>query len=247
MTLTLDTLRGLLRQQLSVWPECAARYTALAGVAVRRLGPWTLQHNPARALSTLARVDAASIAARPCFLCRCHRPSIQAAAPLLGGRYELLVNPYPIFPLHFTIAATAHEPQSITAPGRLADMMALAAMMPGMAVFYNGPGAGASAPDHFHFQAVEAGCLEFLQSGFPYPVMEGVAPEADMCNAVAMGSRLVTIPRRAHRPQCYGESGHLVSPGAIDLCGTLILPRRHDFDTLTLPEATLIARDVTGR
>ena len=38
---------------------------------------------------------------------------------------------------------------------RFADMVGLAMALPGLALFYNGAACGASAPDHFHFQAVE--------------------------------------------------------------------------------------------
>lgn len=49
------------------------------------------------------------------------------------------------------------------------------------------------------------------------------------------------LPRRAHRPQCFFASGHercVISPGAVDVAGLVILPRREDFDRMT-PETML--------
>jgi len=42
------------------------------------------------------------------------------------------------------------------------------------------------------------------------------------------------FPRRAHRPSCYGQgpSDFLISPGAADLGGVLIVPRREDFERI---------------
>ena len=101
--------------QLDEWPEARQRFGALAGCLTRTLDtpvrPITVQHNPARAVSTGAAADKGAIARRPCFLCRANRPTEQRALPF--GDYEILVNPYPIFPEHLTIACTAHTPQRI--------------------------------------------------------------------------------------------------------------------------------------
>ena len=157
-------LQSLLTRQLAGWPEAAQRYRDLREVQTKEITisgmPVRVQYNPARAVSTLARTDAASIAARPCFLCRGNRPQQQEALPFEGcdgRRYEILVNPFPIFPEHFTIPAVDHVPQQIA--GRFPDMLRLAEEFPDMTVFYNGPESGASAPDHFHFQM---GCKGFL-------------------------------------------------------------------------------------
>ncbi len=150
--------------QLEEWSEAAARYDALGGVEVKDIAVgdriFRAQYNPARILSTSAKVDAASLSVRPCFLCAENRPACQRGMDL--GNYELLVNPFPIFPRHFTIPAKRHIAQSIV--GRMADMAALAGMMPGYTVFYNGPRCGASAPDHMHFQA---GNTDFLSMPVP--------------------------------------------------------------------------------
>lgn len=159
------------RRQLEQWPDAAAAFAALEGVETREVDvdgfTFILQHNPARARSTAAKVDAASLAARPCFLCGSNRPAEQMSQRFdVGHEFELLVNPFPIFPLHFTIPSVHHEPQSITAKGGPvpADMFVMARRMPGMAVFYNGPRCGASAPDHMHFQAVEADRLPLVRA-----------------------------------------------------------------------------------
>ena len=133
-------MNDLMNRQLAAWPEAARRYRDLH--------------------STLARTDAAAIKARPCFLCRDNRPAQQEALPFEGcdsRRYEVLVNPFPIFPEHYTVPAVEHTPQRIA--GRFPDMLRLAEAFPDMVVFYNGPESGASAPDHFHFQM---GCKGFL-------------------------------------------------------------------------------------
>ena len=157
-------MQGLIDRQLAGWPEAARRYRDLREVQTKEITiggmPVRVQYNPARAVSTLARTDAASIAARPCFLCRENRPQQQESMPFEGcdgRRYEILVNPFPIFPEHFTVPAVDHVPQRIA--GRFPDMLRLADTFPDMTVFYNGPESGASAPDHFHFQM---GCKGFL-------------------------------------------------------------------------------------
>ena len=65
-------LQSLLTRQLAGWPEAAQRYRDLREVQTKEITisgmPVRVQYNPARAVSTLARTDAASIAARPCFL-----------------------------------------------------------------------------------------------------------------------------------------------------------------------------------
>lgn len=157
-------MHDLFDRQLAAWPEAARRYRDLQNIETKEIDlggmPVRVQFNPARAVSTLARIDATVIKARPCFLCRDNRPAQQEALPFEGcdgRRYEVLVNPFPIFPEHYTVPAVEHTPQRIA--GRFPDMLRLAETFPGMVVFYNGPESGASAPDHFHFQM---GCRGFL-------------------------------------------------------------------------------------
>jgi hypothetical protein len=112
-----------------------------------------VQVNPARRRSTLAKTDASSIAARPCFLCSENMPAEER-----GVAFEDLVimpNPFPVLPMHCTIAGREHRPQRIA--GRVDCLLRLASKLgPDLAAFYNGPRCGASAPDHFHFQAASA-------------------------------------------------------------------------------------------
>ncbi len=151
-------IKQFIEEQLASWPLAAKNHRALSENVITRslnIGSRTvyLQHNPLRATSTGANTDAASIAARPCFLCRQARPIEQSGIPF--REYEILVNPFPIFPDHLTIADIHHCPQRIST--RFADMLALADTMPEFTVFYNGPTCGASAPDHAHFQAAPSG------------------------------------------------------------------------------------------
>lgn len=122
---------------------------------------FTLQHNPQRAVSTLAKVDKESISGRPCFLCKKNRDPLQASLRV-SDRYEILVNPFPIFPFHLTIPDVSHKKQSIK--GRLQDLLSLSRLLESCTVFYNGPQCGASAPDHMHFQAVGEDLTDSFQS-----------------------------------------------------------------------------------
>lgn len=135
------------------WPLVAKNFADLARVEVRTFAfdgfSVRVQCNPARVVSSAAKVDAAAIAARPCFLCAHNRPSEQMAVAC--GDWEVLVNPFPIFPQHFTLAHKQHQPQEIVA--HIADFLDFARRLPDFVVFYNGPRCGASAPDHLHFQA----------------------------------------------------------------------------------------------
>ena len=153
----------LIAAQLRQWPLAQANYAALDAARLRTLEIGrtlvVLQCNPERRRSSGAKIDAASLAARPCFLCPQGQPPEQASLLWGGGRYKIQLNPYPIFERHLTISATEHVPQSLADPHRLADMLALSGDLPGYVVFYNGPRCGASAPHHHHFQAGNVGML----------------------------------------------------------------------------------------
>lgn len=139
-----------LSSQLATWTTARDNYAALANVEVKDLPCGVrVQFNPARMVSTGAKMDAATLKARKCFLCRANRPLQQNAIDC--GEYEFLVNPFPIFPRHFTIPTKRHTDQGLR--GRIADMVRFARELEGYTVFYNGPHCGASAPDHAHFQA----------------------------------------------------------------------------------------------
>ncbi|MCM1066590.1 MAG: DUF4922 domain-containing protein [Muribaculaceae bacterium] len=157
-------IESFIDSQLREWPLAAQNFDALKSVEVKEVGlpglTFKVQFNPARIVSSGAKVDAAAIKARKCFLCEANRPAEQSGIDC--GRYTILVNPFPIFPRHLTIPDKEHTPQRIA--GRMADMMRLAEELPGYTVFYNGPRCGASAPDHMHFQAGNSDFLTLPQA-----------------------------------------------------------------------------------
>ena len=154
MSVTSSQINKLLAEQIDEWPRASINYAALANVKVKSfgVGPLTLkvQFNPARIVSSAAKVDAKSLAERKCFLCHDNRPAVQRGIDW-GERYTILINPFPIFPRHLTIPDKSHTLQLIK--GRIADMLTLAGELDEYTIFYNGPRCGASAPDHMHFQA----------------------------------------------------------------------------------------------
>lgn len=113
-----------------------------------------------RTASATADVDKALAGERPCFLCRENRPAEQDSIIIDG--FELLVNPYPVYLHHLTIPAIEHRPQLIT-PEAIRQMTRLTRILPDMIIFYNGPRCGASAPDHFHFQAIQKMCATNME------------------------------------------------------------------------------------
>lgn len=174
--------------QRAEWPLAARNFDALEGVEVRSIAmpgmDIKVQFNPARIVSSGAKVDARSLAERPCFLCEKNRPAEQRGIDWRG--YTVLVNPFPIFPRHLTIPAVVHTPQRIQ--GRVADMLALAAELPGYTVFYNGPRCGASAPDHMHFQAGNSDFLPIWQALDAAPLRtvadDGAGTRLSVCTAL---------------------------------------------------------------
>lgn len=155
-----EILQNLIEQQCNTWALAKNNYAALTQVRVRELTvqgvTYQVQFNPARIVSSAAKVDAKSIGERPCFLCPAQRPAEQKGIPF-EERYTMLVNPFPIFPRHLTITENSHVAQRIAS--RFDDMLNLAAAAREYVIFYNGPSCGASAPDHAHFQAGNRGFL----------------------------------------------------------------------------------------
>lgn len=282
--MTTEQINNFIATQLEIWSEAKQNFDNLRHARRKPmpLGDFNvqLQLNPARIRSTAAAVDKTSIAKRPCFLCAKNRPKEQIALQWLDG-WDLLVNPYPILPVHFTIPATTHIPQSALP----LEMAAMAEQAPDLAIFFNGAKAGASAPDHMHCQAVLKSELPIVaiaeknhsveRSGWvssesfgidlPFHFISGIiTPDAtgmknlamlekavgydekegrvshDLINAFVWidGTgllRIVIIPRKAHRPSHYfrKEDNYMVSPGALDMAGLLILPREEDFNRMT--------------
>ena len=299
------TQRGTINffnKQLDKWKEVAERFEKLNDVETKEL-PFgdtyiAAQFNPARIVSTGAKVDKRSISKRPCFLCEKNRPALQISLPVYGT-YNILVNPFPILPCHLVIASRFHKPQSIA--GHYDTLVDLAKALKDFTVFYNGPTSGASAPDHLHFQAGLRGimpieknwdtysrklkeiynCKYHGKSGSIYGITNYACPalaiisESDAINkglfqllslilknvkgsaefplnVIAWNDNgkitSVIFLRKKLRPECYfaqGEEQLLVSPGAVDMCGLLITPRKEDFDKLTPEKAISILKEVT--
>ena len=274
----ISVLQEIRDQQLGLWKMARVNYEGLGHTQRKlfKLGSLqgAFQYNPGRMVSTGAKIDKQSIISRPCFLCKENRPKEQLYEEIIPG-WEFLVNPFPIFPLHFTIASTEHIPQQ-----RMPiEMVEMAEKLPGMCIFFNGAKAGASAPDHQHCQAVMASelpLMNYLEDNndpleLPYKVIyERITPDETgikklnsiigvkgrdgltglsdyrLINSyVWIGKdgilRVCVIPRSNHRPSCYpsdnydieGKKSFMVSPGAIDMAGIVILPREQDFNEIT--------------
>ena len=268
-----NPLETFFEEQLREWPLAHDNHEALTRVWSRELTsdklaiPLRVQYNPARIVSTGASIDKASIAARPCFLCAKNRPAEQRAMPL-NDDFDWLVNPFPILPHHYTIAAKEHRPQRIL-DAYDAMIQATLALPEEYIVFYNGPKCGASAPDHLHLQAGVFDC-QLLTANYPYktlladskesfrtiydslPVTDG--EDEPRMNVIAYRKgeavSLIVIPRRAHRPHCYtaeGDNHYLISPGALDMGGLIVTPRREDYERLTASKALNILCEVGVR
>ena len=171
-----EVVYGLFERQLGVWQQAKDNYEALSHVAIKnfKLGdvPVKVQFNPARIVSSAAKVDVKSIKERKCFLCGANRPGIQEGVPFYGKKreYTVLVNPFPIFPKHLTIPDVEHVDQIIGCDGeRYEDMLSLAEILDDFVIFYNGPKCGASAPDHMHFQGGNKG---FLPVEYDYAILK---------------------------------------------------------------------------
>jgi len=284
-------------RQLKLWPETRERYRELSHVETRELSvgssTFEVQFNPARIRSTGATISKEAVAARPCFLCKANRPAEQLTK-IQNADYELLVNPYPILPMHFTIPMRRHQPQQIR--GMYGEMIQLLKHYPDLMVFYNGPLCGASAPDHAHLQAGTSGVLPLqrewqrlsrnltevarrgedatlsVMEDYPcaalvirahgrrssermfaalYHALPKVPDQTEpMLNIVAwrVDDEYISVvfPRRKHRPDCYYKENDeklLISPGALDMSGLLITPRREDFERLTAEQAEGILKE----
>ena len=292
-----DELKEFFDRQLAQWPDAAERHSALENVELRDLGNGLLlQHNPARVVSTAARIDKEALACRKCFLCKENRPQQQISESAMGAM-EVLVNPFPILPFHLTLPLKEHAPQEIK--NMYTEMLHMSRAWGDMVLFYNGAKCGASAPDHAHLQAccrrsvplfgeywqeeISCGMEPLLVDGegclynvttYAVPLFMIVArsvsrsldlfrtlvaalPSVDdeaeprmnifVYNTAEDGYVTVVIPRRAHRPAAYyasGEGMRLVSPGAIDMAGLVVTPRKEDFMAITADEALAMLQEV---
>ncbi len=168
---TEELLSRMFMLQMQEWPDAGARYEGLNDVETRVVASFAdnagadsfdvlAQYNPARAISSFAKTDPKTIAARPCFLCRANRPEQQRrlGLNLPGERYDVLLNPFPIFPKHYTLTCAEHKYQEMNR-GHLEQALRATVIFANHVVFFNGPRSGASAPDHYHLQM---GCKGFL-------------------------------------------------------------------------------------
>lgn len=293
-----SALKSFYREQMSLWPEANANHKALRNAQARQLSETiSVQYNPGRIVSTGAKMDASTLKRRACFLCKKNRPKEQISLPCFR-HFEVLVNPYPIMPLHFTIANIKHMPQTLSA--NLEAFIIHVKKLTNYIHIYNGPKCGASAPDHLHFQAFQSGSLpvcktvethlygkylilsqkldgtrmyaltdievpmfviesksphtkvifDFIQKAIQsLPVIEGEnEPRLNLIGWTPKKAHTLfaIIPRSKHRPDCYGqeEGQMLISPGAIDMGGLLITPRKEDYDNITLDKARSILQEV---
>lgn len=146
-----SSISRFFNRQLEVWTDARHRFRDLKHVETRQLSDQLkLQWNPARIVSTGAKIDKKTLGERPCFLCDKNRPKEQMSKQI-DEKFHLLVNPFPILPVHFTIPARKHQPQLIYK--NYGEMHRFISLHSDLMVFYNGPKCGASAPDHLHFQA----------------------------------------------------------------------------------------------
>lgn len=302
-----------IENQLAKWQTARTNHEALNQIETRRFelagNTITVQFNPARAVSTCAKVDKSSIEARKCFLCPENKPNEQDEIIIsLDEPFSLRINPYPILPGHLTISSLKHQDQVLAdktirqLPGKLISWLE-EYFASGYVLFYNGAKCGASAPDHFHFQAVKQSDVPVIQQW--ERLMETAAREKEIktengntyssfqitsyicpiqvfiCNHSAdilpeminqyleslplhegeseprynlfawqdkqRGFTMAYFPREEHRPACYTATGGeqlLVSPGALDMAGLLVTPRKEDFDKITESDITQIYKEV---
>lgn len=302
-----------IENQLAKWQTARTNHEALNQIETRRFelagNTITIQFNPARAVSTCAKVDKSSIEARKCFLCPENKPNEQDEIIIsLDEPFSLRINPYPILPGHLTISSLKHQDQVLAdktirqLPGKLISWLE-EYFASGYVLFYNGAKCGASAPDHFHFQAVKQSDVPVIQqwerlmetavrekeikteNGNTYSsfqITSYICPiQVFICNHSAdilpeminqyleslplhegeseprynlfawqdkqRGFTMAYFPREEHRPACYTATGGeqlLVSPGALDMAGLLVTPRKEDFDKITESDITQIYKEV---
>lgn len=302
-----------IENQLAKWQTAHTNHEALNQIETRRFelagNTITIQFNPARAVSTCAKVDKSSIEARKCFLCPENKPNEQDEIIIsLDEPFSLRINPYPILPGHLTISSLKHQDQVLAdktirqLPGKLISWLE-EYFASGYVLFYNGAKCGASAPDHFHFQAVKQSDVPVIQqwerlmetavrekeikteNGNTYSsfqITSYICPiQVFICNHSAdilpeminqyleslplhegeseprynlfawqdkqRGFTMAYFPREEHRPACYTATGGeqlLVSPGALDMAGLLVTPRKEDFDKITESDITQIYKEV---
>ena len=205
-------IEALFSQQRNSWPLFQQGEASLETIQTKTLLDVTTQNssteiivqiNTGRIASTHAKTDTKSIAARPCFLCPENMPPEER-----GIAFEELVilpNPFPVLPLHCTIPDRNTSPSTFGG-GRVNRMLQLAqAVGPEMLVFYNGPKCGASAPDHFHFQACSAKEVPLFQE----PFFSNLVSQQNCLNTryTSFGRKMFVFANRdAHRVRANVEA-----------------------------------------
>jgi len=270
-----DKVNQLFEEQILNWELARNNYNSLKQVKEKTLivdgREYKVQFNPARIKSSAAKVDAQSIRERKCFLCTANRPQEQNGITF-KERYLILVNPYPIFPRHLTIPLIEHTPQLIDA-SHFDDMLDLAQQLDDYIIFYNGPKCGASAPDHFHFQAGNKGFLPlekhpnmynsiiiesdnkeealnlFKRIYFTLPlVIEDEEPKMNILAWYEAAKWTICIfSRKKHRPSCFyaeGEANMLINPASVELGGVFITPLEKDFVKISAEDIRGILSEV---
>lgn len=161
--------KDLFYNQLNNWQMASDNYQRLAGILTKDFYSDNqlirVQYNPGRIASSTANVSSQFVKERPCFLCEKNRPAQQEGIEIttvnLKNKYTILVNPFPVFPIHFTISGN-HEVQHLN--NNFRDLLEISEKLNDCVIFYNGPKCGASAPDHMHFQAGNKGGLPFINN-----------------------------------------------------------------------------------
>jgi len=269
-----EAVNRLFDQQLSKWELARTNYESLKSVKERILSvagrEYKVQFNPARIISASAKVDDQSIKARKCFLCGENRPKEQDEIPF-NGIYSILVNPYPIFPRHLTIPTIEHVPQRIAS--RFGDMLDLALHLDDYIVFYNGPKCGASAPDHFHFQAGNKGFLPIEKNHDRFNMIrleseqksqlidefhriyddlkhktEDDEPMMNILTWFEYPRHIVCVfPRKKHRPSCFfaeGDARMLINPASVEVGGVFVTPLEKDFNKISSRDIDEILHEI---
>lgn len=187
--------------QFKKWELCRKNHEALKDIKTKCLNingnEIKVQFNPARAVSTLAKLDKSSINARPCFLCTKNKPEEQDSISIDAGmRFSIRINPYPILPGHLTISSEEHIPQTLADKAEMQLPMKILQKIEdyfgqGYAIFYNGAKCGASAPDHFHFQAARKKDIPFIAQWneiFKSAIEDDIAgiQSGDVCKAYSV-------------------------------------------------------------
>ncbi len=193
----------MIAEQLDTWPMLRNATAALSQVEYKELdvngSHVQVQFNPARIVSTAAKVDAASIKARPCFLCPENLPAEEKGIAF-GENYVILCNPFPVLKNHLVISHRQHTPQAIADKfGNFLDLTK--AIGDEYFTLYNGPACGASAPDHHHFQACSRAAVPLFDEVENWPRNYQTQQEAFPFFTLADYRLNVLIARGTEKPK----------------------------------------------